>query len=68
MIKACADWVRENGLIEYGGASLADFCAHSHIDNKSYYRRMGFPEFSGQIKNYDLKSIPKSSMIRHDCG
>lgn len=50
MVKACADWVRENGLMEYGGASLTDFCAHFHIDNKSYYRWMGFAEFAEQIK------------------
>ena len=26
MIQSCADWVRENGLIDYGGATLGDFC------------------------------------------
>ena len=33
MITACADWVRENGLMDYGGATLTDFCAHFSFDN-----------------------------------
>lgn len=26
MVKRCADWVRENGLIDDGGAKITDFC------------------------------------------
>lgn len=33
MITACADWVRKNGLMDYGGATLTDFCAHFSFDN-----------------------------------
>lgn len=50
MIQACADWVRENGLIDYGGATLTDFCNSMRIDNKTYYAWMNKVEFSGAIK------------------
>ena len=50
MIKACADWVRENGLIDYGGATLTDFCKAMSIDNMSYYRWLSKSEFSEAIK------------------
>ena len=50
MIKACADWVRENGLIDYGGATLTDFCNAMRIDNKTYYAWMNKTEFSEAIK------------------
>ena len=50
MIQACADWVRENGLIDYGGATLTDFCKAMSIDNMSYYRWLSKSEFSEAIK------------------
>ena len=50
MIQSCADWVRENGLIDYGGATLTDFCKAMSIDNKTYYAWMGKTEFSEAIK------------------
>ena len=50
MIKACADWVRENGLIDYGGATLTGFCAHFSIDTQTYYRWMYKSEFAEAIK------------------
>lgn len=50
MIQACADWVRENGLIDYGGATLRDFCKAMSIDNMSYYNWMKRSEFSEAIK------------------
>lgn len=50
MVQACADWVRENGLIDYGGATLTDFCKAMSIDNKTYYAWIGKPEFSEAIK------------------
>lgn len=50
MVQACADWVRENGLMDYGGATLADFCSAMRIDNKTYYAWMGKTEFSEAIK------------------
>ena len=50
MVQACADWVRENGLIDYGGATLTDFCNAMRIDNKTYYAWMEKTEFSESIK------------------
>lgn len=50
MVQACADWVRENGLIDYGGATLTDFCNAMRIDNKTYYAWMNKTEFSEAIK------------------
>ena len=50
MIQACADWVRENGLIDYGGATLTDFCRAMGIDDMSYYNWMKRSEFSEAIK------------------
>lgn len=34
IVNKCADWVRMNGLMEYGGAKLKDFC---HIFNRPAY-------------------------------
>ena len=50
MVQACADWVRENGLIDYGGATLTDFCKAMGIDDMSYYNWMKRSDFSGAIK------------------
>ena len=50
MVQACADWVRENGLIDFGGATLTDFCNALSIDNKTYYAWMNKTEFSDAIK------------------
>ena len=50
MINDCADWVRENGLIDYGGATLRDFCWAMGIDDMSYYNWMKRSEFSEAIK------------------
>ena len=50
MVQACADWVRENGLIDFGGATLTSFCKAMSIDNKTYYSWMNNPEFSEAIK------------------
>lgn len=50
MVQACADWVRENGLIDYGGATLRDFCRAMGIDDMSYYNWMKRSEFSESIK------------------
>lgn len=46
MIQQCSDWVRENGLMDYGGAKLKDFCEHFDIAAETYYKWMGKSEFS----------------------
>lgn len=50
MIRRCADWVSENGLIEYGGAKLIDFCKAFDIDDMTYYRWLENSDFSEAIK------------------
>lgn len=50
MIRRCADWVGENGLIEYGGAKLIDFCKAFGIDDMTYYRWLENSDFSEAIK------------------
>lgn len=62
-IQECANWVRENGLMEYGGAKLKEFCSYFHIDDKTYYKWMQKSEFSEAIKK--AKDDFKNS-IEHD--
>ena len=50
MVKSCCDWVRENGLIDYGGATLTAICKAMNIDNMSYYRWLAKSEFAEAIK------------------
>lgn len=50
MVQACADWVRKNGLIDYGGATLTDFCKVMGIDDQTYYRWLCKAEFAEAIK------------------
>lgn len=39
-VAECEEWVREHGLIDYGGAKLKEFCEVMGIDNKTYYKWM----------------------------
>lgn len=50
IVKRCAEWVSKNGLIEDGGARLADFIAFFGIDQKTYYNWSKKSEFSDAIK------------------
>lgn len=50
MVQRCADWVRENGLKDDGGAKLGDFCKAIGIDDMTYYAWMKRTEFSEAIK------------------
>lgn len=50
IVKQMCDWVRENGLIEYGGARLTDFLNRFGIDDMTYYRWLKLSEFSEAIK------------------
>lgn len=63
MIRECAEWVRENGLMDYGGAKLMEFCENFRIDNKTYYAWMRNADFSEAIKK--AKDDFKNS-IKHD--
>lgn len=50
MVQQCSDWVRENGLMEYGGAKLKDFCKHFGISDETYYNWMDNLDFLDAIK------------------
>lgn len=50
MIQQCSDWVRENGLMDYGGAKLKDFCEHFDIAAETYYKWMENLNFLNAIK------------------
>lgn len=49
-IRECVNWVIENGLMDYGGAKLSEFCRAMDIDNKTYYGWMRNSDFSDAIK------------------
>jgi len=40
IVRMAEEWVREHGLIDYGGGQLQDFCKHLGIDDKTYRRWM----------------------------
>lgn len=44
------EWVRENGLMEYGGATLNAFCEHIDIDDTTFRRWLQNPTFATAIK------------------
>ena len=51
LVREMGDWVAENGLMEYGGADLKDFCARFGITQETYYAwSHGKSEFSESIK------------------
>lgn len=50
MVQACADWVHKNGLIDFGGATLTDFCKAMGIEDQTYYRWLDKVEFVEAIK------------------
>lgn len=59
-IEECAAWVRNNGLQEYGGALLKDFCREMDITTETYYQWMKVSDFSDAIKK--AKEIYRSSL------
>lgn len=50
MIRDMSAWVRENGLMDYGGARLKDFCARFGISQETYFQWMKKDEYSECIK------------------
>ena len=49
-IEECAAWVRQNGLSEYGGGTLAAMCRSCDISATTYFDWMEKSEFSEAIK------------------
>lgn len=54
-IQKCVDWVCENGLIDYGGAKLIDFCNVMGIGKSTYYRWMENETFGNAIKKAERR-------------
>ena len=51
-LRECAEWVRENGLIDYGGASVRAFCTAMDLHHSTYFEWLATkPEFAEAIKN-----------------
>lgn len=66
LVDDMVEWVRENGLIDYGGAKLGDFCSHFGIDNVTYYNWMKKSEFSEAIKKAkeDFKKSLETDIVK----
>ena len=68
MIQDCYEWVRENGLIDNGGAKFVDFCNAMCIDQRSFYRWLDLKdnplaaEFADAIKK--AKEEFKDSLVK----
>ena len=60
MKNTCVEWVKKNGLIDYGGAKLADFCKVMNIDDMTYYRWLEKADFAESLKK--AKEAFKSSL------
>lgn len=66
IVKDMCDWVRENGLIDYGGARLGEFCRHFGIDDVTYYNWMRKSEYSEAIKKAkeDFKNNLETDIVK----
>lgn len=66
IVQEMAEWVRENGLIDHGGARLLDFCKHFGIHHETYYEWMRKSEFSETIKKAkdDFRSKLEIDIVR----
>lgn len=63
LAKECAEWVMENGLREYGGASVKEFCARFGISDHTYENWMNQrPEFAEMIAA--AKAVYKAGLER----
>lgn len=50
-VRECAEWVREHGLMEYGGARMKDLCAAVGITTRCYNKWvLAHPEFVEALK------------------
>lgn len=64
-IEECADWVRIHGLMDYGGATLKDFCKAMDINADTYFEWMRKSEFSESIQKakYDFKATQEERLV-----
>ena len=49
-IEECAQWVRENGLTDCGGASIKQFCEFTQINKQTYYNWLKDANFAKAIE------------------
>lgn len=62
-IEECAQWVRENGLLEYGGGTINQFCEAQGITKPTYYSWLENITFFTAIK--EAKETFKNN-LEHD--
>ena len=64
-VAQCEEWVKQHGLMEYGGAMLKEFCEEMDIDNKTYYKWMQVKdEFREAINRIPNPNGSNSPIIR----
>ncbi|MCD8282197.1 MAG: hypothetical protein LUC22_02965 [Prevotella sp.] len=51
LVKEMADWVAENGLEEYGGATVTSFCEHFGIARDTFYKWSQKPTFQTALRD-----------------
>jgi hypothetical protein len=49
LIGQVEEWVEDNGLMDFGGATLKEFCAHFGIDHRTYYRWLENTTFANAL-------------------
>lgn len=64
-IEECANWVRIHGLMDYGGATLKEFCKAMDIDSETYYNWIKKTDFSDSIQKAkdDFKSTQEERLV-----
>lgn len=64
-ISECAEWVRQNGLMEYGGATVKDYCDAMGINQDTHYEWLKKTEYSDAIKRAqaDYKDTLEVSLV-----
>ena len=51
LIGQVEEWVEDNGLMDFGGATLKEFCAHFGIDRRTYYRWLENATFANALSH-----------------
>lgn len=49
LIGQVEEWVEDNGLMDFGGATLKEFCAHFGIARRTYYRWLENDTFANAL-------------------
>ena len=59
-IEECADWIEQNGLQDFGGATLKEFCQAMGFHHDTYFKWMRKAEFSEAVTK--AKEVFRSSL------